>query len=395
MSEETVNVQEQQREAEGAPQKIEGFDLLETIPEFATEESNALREEVENKKTESVTKTQEEIDAEKEQTEADKALEAGKEGEEKTDENQESTQTEEEGFVSKDELEGKTDEGQDGTFKYLAEQLGYEVPADFKEEEGFTAFKALQQAEMAKVKESSFNEGKESVFSTLRPDVRAALELAQNYGELTLQEIVQPTIEIDNFLKMSDAELVREELKAANPKWTDDILDREMEMLSEKDGAVEHNAAKIRATLEQSKEEIQLEHTAKLTKYQEMAQQAKLQDRQKEVESLKTALDRVPTFLDKKLTDTDKQFLIQKAQAGYLEQLKNDPDRLAKAMLFDQFGEKGLKHYRDRVAQEVRLEHKANLHNVPPTKDGTGNRTVVTKPITNQWDVLDKEFGGE
>lgn len=393
MSEETVNVQEQQREAEGAPQKIEGFDLLETIPEFATEESNALREEVDNKKTESVTKTQEEIDAETEQAETDKALETSKEGEAKTDENQESAETEEEGFVSKDELEGNTDESQDGTFKYLAEQLGYEVPAEFNED--FESFKALQEAKMNEVKESSFNEGKESVFSTLRPEVRAALELAQNYGELTLQEIVQPTIEIDNFLKMSDAELVREELKAANPKWTDEIVDREMEMLSEKEGAIEHAAAKVRATLEQSKEEIQLEHTAKLTQYQEMAQQAKLQDRQKEVESLKTALDRVPTFLDKKLTDTDKQFLIQKAQAGYLEQLKNDPDRLAKAMLFDQFGEKGLKHYRDRVAQEVRLEHKANLHNVPPTKDGTGNRTVVTKPITNQWDVLDKEFGGE
>jgi hypothetical protein len=102
----------------------------------------------------------------------------------------------------------------------------------------------------------------------------------------------------------------------------------------------------------------------------------------------------VPDFLGKKLTDTDRQYLIQKAQAGYLEELKSNPERLVKAMLFDTYGEKGLKYFEDRVTQKVKVEHAKQLHNVATQgKDTVANRTIPAKPTKSNFDILDKEFG--
>lgn len=400
MAEEANGVESVQREA-GETQKIEGFDLLETVPEFRTEESNAFTEQKEQAKTEEVTVTDEEKQAKADQEAADKlaedakkAAEGGENNEEGKEGEEKPADTEEEpSFVSEEELKGQGEEAQDGTWKYTIEQLGYQVPEGFKEEDGFETFKAVTQAEIAKVRESSLNEGKESVFGTLKPDVRAALELA-NSSELSLEQIVQPTIEIDNYLRMSNEELVRAELKAANPKWTDEILDREMALINEKEEMMEHSAAKIRASLEQDKEQIQIAHTQRLKQYQESAQQIKLQERQKELDQVKQALDRVPEFLGKKLNDAERQHLVQKAQAGYLEELKSNPERLVKAMLFDTYGEKGLKYFEDRVTQKVKVEHAKHLHNVPGQgKETVANRTIPAKSTKNNFDILDKEFG--
>lgn len=389
--EETSTAQTEQREAESTPQKNEGFDWLSTLPEFQDTESNAETVTETKKEEADVTQTAEEKEqAATEAANTETTTEEKKpETEEKTTE--ESSENKEEGFVTEEELKGTQTEPEDGTFKALAAELGYEIPAEFKED--FESFKQIHEAELAKVKESSLKEGAESVYASLKPEVRAAIELAQAYGDLSLEQIVRPTLEIDNFLKMSNEELVREEIKASHPNWTAEMIDTEMTLLGEKDGVLEHKANVIRKDLELSKTEIQETHNAKLKEYHSQAEQAKLQQRQGEIDQIKTVLDRETTFLDKKLTDTDKQYLLRELQAGYLEDLKNNPERLVKAMLYDKFGEKGLAHYKDRVLQSLREDLAKQQHNVPPTKVGNASKPVVTKPMSSQFDILNKEFG--
>ena len=98
------------------------------------------------------------------------------------------------------------------------------------------------------------------------------------------------------------------------------------------------------------------------------------------------ALDRVPSFLDKNLTQTDRQYLTNKINEGAVNALLNNPEKLARAITMLEFHDKGIQSYENRVREKLLVEQKKTLHNTPTdiTK-GAANQTVITNLIINWY----------
>ncbi len=116
--------------------------------------------------------------------------------------------------------------------------------------------------------------------------------------------------------------------------------------------------------------------------YNTQQQQLKDQKRQQEVSSFKTALDKVPMFMDRKLTDDNKRTILNEYTNGAAENLLKNPEKVAKFMLWEKYGEQGLKYMKARVLEDLTLEKAKQQHNVPTTQTGAGGQNRVT--TTNQ-----------
>lgn len=391
MEQATEQAHTEQREAASMPID-KGLDFLSSEPAFADEnQSNAITTPATTEAEKEITTTPEETAAANEQSEADKAnaTETKPEGEAATTE---TTETTEEGFFTKEEAEkGVAPTVEDGTWKAVALAKGYEIPADFADD--FESFSKLEEQVVAKKLEEAATKAREDVFAGLKPELRQAIELAQAHEDITLQDILQPTLQIEQYLKMDNEALVRADMEARNPKFTKEMIDVEMQILTDK-GLVDHTANVIKVGLEEDKAAIQAEHNNKIKAYQEQSLLNKQAQKDKAISQLNAAIDKAQSFFDKTLTDTDKQVL--KAQsASFLEELNSNPDKLAKAMLYDKLGERGEKYFKDKVRGEVLAELAKKQHNVPVVNQGqVANRTVTTKLPASQFDLLDKEFGG-
>lgn len=301
--------------------------------------------------------------------------------------------TELEGFVTKSEVEMGLLGAEDGTWKALMLAEGLDVPADYKEENGFDVYKKAETAKWQVEIEKAKTEAQESVFTKLKPDVAVALELANSMPDMTLEQILTPTLNIDSLLKLDKEALIREEIIASNPKYTPEMVDVEMQKIKD-NNQIELIDGKIRLDLQTRKENIQNFQQNKIREYQERQIQEKSTAEKAKIDQVIKALDRVPSFLDKNLTGTDRQYLANKITSGAVADLLNNPDKLAKAITMLEFYDKGVQSYENRVREKLLVEHKKQLHNTPITTTTSGaNTVVVKKPITNQFDILDVDFG--
>ena len=313
--------------------------------------------------------------------------------------------TETEGFVSQEEVNTGLLGAKDGTWKALMLAEGLEIPETFNtgwnekvdEEKGFEIYKQAEKAKWETVVEKARLEERESTFSKLKPDVAAALELANTIPDLTIEQILSPTIAIDNYLKLGKEELIREDIKLSNPEYTSEMVDIEMQKIKDAN-QVDIIDSKIRIDLNKEKTNIQNFQQQKIQEYQNKQIQEKSTAEKAKIEQVIKALDRVPSFLDKNLTQTDRQFLTNKINSGAVNDLLNNPEKLARAITMLEFHDKGVQSYENRVREKLLVEQKKTLHNTPDTiTKGAANQTVVTKPIDNQFDILkqEKAFSGE
>lgn len=433
MSEPVTQVANEQREAVPAitETKNDPFAILETEPIFASDKSKIPTLEV---KETDVTKTPQELEAAKLESEnkakdeaaqlANKAKEYGlaetatKEeiaaAEKKASDElivkakelglpetatkdeilaAEKAKNEPEGFITEDELNTGILGAEDGTWKALMIAKGHEVPVDYNEDNGFELFSQLEEAKWTSEIEKAKTEAQEAVLSTLKPELRAAIELANAMPDMTLEQILTPTLEIDNLLKLDKEELVRKEIEASNPNFTPEEVDVKMQQIRDANQIDVMNSM-VRKGLEKDRVTIQEFQKQKINDYQAKQQQLKVADNQKQIEQINKVLDRDLTYLDKKLTDIDRQYLRKKIDEGYINELLNNPEKLVNAMLHDQFYTKGIASYKNRVREQALVELKQKQHNIPiTTTGGGGSPTVVQKPITNQWDILKEDFG--
>lgn len=295
------------------------------------------------------------------------------------------------GFVTPGELETGILGAEDGTWKALALAKGYEVPEDF--EESYEAFIAIDNANWEKKIQEAETKGRESAYEGLKPEVRAALEMANQIPDLSIEEVLSPTIKLDSFLKLGKEELIREEIKASNPEYTEEMVDIEMQRI--KDNKQEDTYDQmIRLNLNKQREQIQGIQKQRIQEYQAKSQEAKVAAEKSRIDQVSKVLDRDLTFLDKKLTDIDRQYLRNKINEGAINSLLNNPEKLARAIMMDEFYDKGIKSYENRVRERLLVDQKKSLHNVPHTNTSTQQNTVVVqKPIDNQWDILKDDFG--
>jgi hypothetical protein len=299
--------------------------------------------------------------------------------------------TETEGFVTEDEVKIGLLGAEDGTWKALMLAKGLEVPADYKEENGFDVYEKAETAKWQAEIEKAKTEAQESVFSKLKPDVATALELANAIPDLTLEQIITPTLTIDNYLKLGKEELIREDIRLSNPEYTPEMIDVEMQKIKDSN-QLDLLDSKIRIDLNKEKVNIQNFQQQKIQEYQTRQLQEKSTAEKAKIEQVIKALDRVPSFLDKNLNQTDRQFLANKINSGAVNDLLNNPEKLARAITMLEFHDKGMQSYENRVREKLLLEQKKTLHNTPTTvKTGGANQVVTKKPITNQFDILKEE----
>jgi hypothetical protein len=305
----------------------------------------------------------------------------------------EKAKNEPEGFVKPEELATGLLGAEDGTWKAMMLANGHEVPADYTEEKGFEAFTLAEQTKHKAEIEKAKTEAQESVLATLKPELRAAIELANAMPDMSIEQILNPTLQIDSWLKLGKEELIREEIKASNPDFTPEMVDIKMQEIKDTN-KVDIRYDMIKIGLEKDRVQIQEFQKQKIQEYQNKQTQEKSATEKGKIEQVSKALDRVPSFLDKKLTDIDRQYLRKKIEEGAINDLVSNPEKLAKAITMMEFYDKGVTSYENRVREKLLLEHKKALHNTPTTTTTRGaNQVVVTKPITNQFDILKEEFG--
>ncbi len=279
---------------------------------------------------------------------------------------------EEEGFTKKEEVENLGKPSENGWVEW-AKDRGYgELKEDTEE-----AANALEKSYWeGKIEEAKAEVSEEKFLSKYSPETRARLELL-NSG-MTEEQINAPFQQIEKFKAMDGAQLVRASIELEHPNWSKEVVDKEMEILAN-DGKVEHEEQKIRIQLDEMATEIKNDFSNRVAKYKEEQGKVSEVQKQKELSTIKTALDKVPEFIGKKVTETDKQYLLNKLSNGYLETLKNNPDKLIKAAMFDEWGEKGLEYYKANVLSKITTEAAKKQANVPTVDaQSSATKAVVT-----------------
>lgn len=266
-----------------------------------------------------------------------------------------------------------------GTYKALAQALGKEIKDEsidsFKE-----AFISKEEAETLAVA------NKEKFFSDLDPEVAAALELKELGVPKEL--IIEPTREIDNYLALDAAELVRADKNARG--WTDENIDIEIENLIES-GKLSHEDYKIRMELEASKADLLQQRAGIIQKYTEQKQQASARQLETERTQTISALDKVQEFLSVKIPKDVKDAFITKYRNGAYDKELSSPESKAEYILMKELGSKITKHLQTKVAAQVKKENTDKQLNIPPVTTSGGSQVKVNNQDDN-WGPLERDF---
>jgi hypothetical protein len=269
----------------------------------------------------------------------------------------------------------------EGSYKALAQQLGFEI-----EEDSIDAIKSkvipVEEAEKkAKV-------SKEEFFSTLNPEVAAALE----FKEMGLPDnlLLEPTKEIDGWLKLDDAELVRANL-AATDGWTTEMIDTEIESLVES-GKITHEAAKLRIGLNNDKNVLLAQRKELVQKYTTQKQESLVRQKEQEKTQFIEAMNKVSSLMGVPIPKEVKEALIIKYNNGvYDKDFASLTEAKVNYVLNKELGNKLAAHIRNKASEQVKKAATDELLNIPPVQSGGGGKAEIKQEADN-WSAVEQDF---
>jgi len=369
---EEVNDAGQQRDVASA-----NFEALESDVMFSNNviEKNPITEEKKEEVTENVnTETKEEP-----ATETKEEVVEGEDPENKKEEDPENKEevTELIEFKAED-IPGFEKEPEDGTWIAVAKAKGLDITED-----SFEAYSEAFDAKLKAVEESAKSITLDTILSSVKPETAAIIKLMEM--GVSEESILAPTANIDNFLSMEDAQLIREDLKLQG--WDDDRIDTELEIQAEK-GWLKHNADTIRLALNTSKKEIIEQREAILNQYTQNKEKAVLEQRQKEVVQFKEALNTVSSFMNVNISAEAKEAIIAKFNRGDYDQQLNDPKSKVELILFKDLGQKALKHIENTAFQKGREDKTKALLNIPPVKGNVAKAAKDNNQIQSPFEAF-------
>lgn len=214
---------------------------------------------------------------------------------------------------------------------------------------------------------------KEEYFSTLKPEVAAALELK----ELGMPDelLLNPTREIDEYLSLGDLELVRKEYEAKG--MADDLIDLAIEQ-DTADGKIGTKSQLIRFNLDQNKKDILNTRSQLVNKYTAEKQQATVRQQEQRTTQIKEALNNVSAFLGVNVSKDAIQGIIHKVEKGAYDSELNNPKSLAELILYREFGERFSKISQDKALAKGKAEVTAKLSNIPIKQSQSGSKVIQT-----------------
>lgn len=275
---------------------------------------------------------------------------------------------------------------EDGTFQGLAKDLGFEIKSEsFEDFQNTFKENFVPKADAEKLKQI----GKEELYATLKPEVAAALEMR----ELGLPEelIVNPTKDIDEYLSLSDAEIIRKDLEVTDG-WTDEKIDKELEILSEKPDLLKHQADKIRINLNLNKKARLAQQAELVQRFTQEKQAVAIRQKQEQDTQFTNSLNDVKDFLGIPLAKGTKEAILMKYNAGKYNDVFNKPLSKVQQALFYELGDKLIPHIHTKAREEGKKEIVKKQANIP-SKDGeSGQRVEIKNQLENNWSGIQEDF---
>ncbi len=281
-------------------------------------------------------------------------------------------------------------EEQEG-WKPIIEALGYTLPENFDEEKGFEILTQLKEQEFAEKLQEVKNFREAEIFSDLPEDIRdeAKLTFELFKSGQTLEEINAPIQQIKEWKAMSKEELIRSNLEGI-PGYTPEMIDHKMSQIVEA-GHVDIEYQILANYVNQKEAELNQARQQQIQIYSNQQAQIKEQKRQQELNSFKAALDKVPVFMDRKLSDENKTSILNDYNNGYVKALTQNPEKLAKFMLYDKYGQQGLEYLQARALEKATVEKAKSQLNIPPATGGVTNMVETATTIKNGMDRLSQD----
>lgn len=288
---------------------------------------------------------------------------------------------EEEGFIDNT---PSSENVADGTWKAYLEANEIPIPEDFTEEKGFEIALQAERQKISAEYEIKANINKENVFDLVPEPTRSEAKLVFDLMAQgnSLDDIMAPIQSIRELKALSPEQLIRKNLEGLEG-WTKDMVEHEMEQLTSK-GHIDIEHKKLMLFLDNSEKQINSQRQQQIELYNTQQNQIRESKRQQEINSFKTALDRVPMFMDRKLSDDNKRTILNEFSQGAAEQLMKNPEKLVKFMLWDKYGEQGLKYIQARAQEQATLEKAKAQHNIPSSLNKGGAANITTTTTTAQ-----------
>ncbi len=270
---------------------------------------------------------------------------------------------------------------EDGTFQGLADELGFTIS-----EESFDVFQKtfkdnfIPKSEVDKIAVAN----KEKFFATLDPKIATAFDLIEMGVPQELA--LNPTKVQDEYLAMDNAQLVREAL-LAQPNWTEDMADAQMEELSADPQKLKVKSDIVRANLTNERQNILQEQAQLVQKYTEQKQQVVLQQKTEVDNQFKKALADEQAFMGLTLSKDVKEAILSKYNKGLYETALNPAQAKVRAILQLEYGDKFAKAALSKAKEDGKAEVVRKLSDVPPkVTPGGGQRQQVNVVDNNQAD---------
>jgi len=239
----------------------------------------------------------------------------------------------------------------------------------------------IPKAEVEKITSAN----REKYFATLNPEVAAALEL-KDLG-VPDEYLLDPTRDIDAYLAMEDSQLVRNAL-LAQPNWTEDMADVEMEELSADPTRLAHKARIARINLQNDRQSILNTKAQLVQQYTEQKQQAVFQQKVEADNKFKEALTKESAFIGLPISQAAKNVILDKYSKGLYENALSDAESKVRAILQLEFGNQFSKIALSKAKAEGQAEIVRRLADVPPLKGQGGGAVQVQSENTNNWSAL-------
>lgn len=278
-------------------------------------------------------------------------------------------------------------EPEEGTWKYIAKQDGLDIAED-----SYEAFKEAVTKPLIEKLESLDNKKMEDYFHDLDPKIRMEIEL--NKSGMSYDDIKKPLEDIAKYKSLSNVELYREDLMAKYTTATQEWIDAEVEKMVSIDGAIDHEATRIKMELDAIEQDIVNSRNEIIEKYKVNSENYLNEKRKVENESVVKALNEIPELIGSPINAETKKKLAENVNSGKYDQLFNDPALKAEFIMYHQLKGQVKKAHESAVAKSYakgKLDISKELHNTPPLEKGGAGR-VETQTGTGAFDKLDNDI---
>ncbi len=242
---------------------------------------------------------------------------------------------------------------EDESWITLGNELGYEVKEDSLE-----GYKAAQD-EFVNNKLAEI-ESADIVKRFAHVPVESQIYIRGINAGLTPEQIEAPKLQIAKWEAMDDSELIAESLR--NQKYDEKYIEFKLaEYVAEDKLALA--ATPLRKQVADEKANLAQAQLADIEATE--IKQAKIVERQNDLVAFKKAVDMIPEFMGTKLSDANKQLIVDKyLKDEYHGVLKSHKD-LAEFAVWKEYRKEAEQKLRSKILEDKSKEDKNELHNIP------------------------------